>query len=60
MKYVDDYNATIECAKKESWAEGWAESWTECRKETLAEVLSLWRQGYSPEEAEKMLSVAKA
>jgi hypothetical protein len=41
MKYVDDYNATIECAKKESWAEGWAESWTECRKETLAEVFSV-------------------
>jgi predicted transposase/invertase (TIGR01784 family) len=34
MKYVDDYNATIEYAKKESWAE----SWTECRKETLWET----------------------
>jgi hypothetical protein len=54
MKYVDDYNATIEYAKKESWEKSWAES----RKETLAEVLSLWRQGYSPEEAEKMLGLA--
>jgi predicted transposase/invertase (TIGR01784 family) len=32
----------------------------ENRQESYKEVLSLWRQGYSPEEAEKMLSVAKA
>jgi predicted transposase/invertase (TIGR01784 family) len=49
MKYGNDYKATIEYAKKETRIE--------TRKETLAEVLSLWRKGYSPEEAEKMLSV---
>jgi hypothetical protein len=49
MKYVDDYNATIEYAKKETRIE--------TRKETLAEVFSLLRRGYSIDDAERMLSV---
>jgi hypothetical protein len=44
-KRFSDYVAVLDFAQEKA------------RKETLAEVLSLWRKGYSPEEAEKMLSV---
>jgi predicted transposase/invertase (TIGR01784 family) len=51
MKYVDDYNATIEYAKKESWAES--------RKETLAEVFSLLESGVPLAEAKKRFGLTK-
>jgi spore cortex formation protein SpoVR/YcgB (stage V sporulation) len=47
MKYVDDYNATIEYARKDS------------RKETLAEVFSLWESGVPLAEAKKRFGLTK-
>jgi hypothetical protein len=45
MKYVDDYNATIECAKKES------------REEGRTEVLDLMEKGYSSGQIKEILRV---
>jgi predicted transposase/invertase (TIGR01784 family) len=47
MKYVDDYNATIECAKKESREESWAEF--------RAEMLDLMEKGYTLGRIKKIL-----
>jgi hypothetical protein len=51
MKYVDDYNATIEYAKKETRIE--------TRKETIAEVFSLWESGVPLAEAKKRFGLTK-
>jgi hypothetical protein len=47
MKYGNDYNATIECAKKET------------RIETLAEVFSLWESGVPLAKAKKRFGLTK-
>jgi len=45
MKYLNDYNNTIEYAKKESWSE--------CRKKTSKELFALWESGVPLVEAKR-------
>jgi flagellar biosynthesis/type III secretory pathway protein FliH len=47
----------IEKKRFSDYANALETAWDKGRKETLAEVFSLLRKGYSLEEAEKMLSV---